>query len=202
MIDVADLRTTDTRQRIVEYAVKFVGENDFHLLSLRTAAKTVGIAPSAVYKHFKSKDDLLDAALQEVSRQFETEAIQSVAQLNPKEHREIIAKLGKMIVSWAGTRPHAVAFLFFSPRALAEYRQQNFFTNTEEPFLRYMSQEVAGLKQDYHLTEESDLLFTKLWSFIFGYAQLIVNGALIYDEAVVDSMIDDIVKNGGVNDAK
>ncbi|WP_421016983.1 hypothetical protein [Furfurilactobacillus cerevisiae] len=47
---MADLRTTDTRQRIVEYAVKFVGENDFHLLSLRTAAKTVGIAPSAVYK--------------------------------------------------------------------------------------------------------------------------------------------------------
>lgn len=55
------MRTTfaNTRQRILDTAERMFGENGFRGASLSRVSKEAGVAPSAVYYHFGSKEALL-----------------------------------------------------------------------------------------------------------------------------------------------
>jgi AcrR family transcriptional regulator len=55
---------TELRQeQIVEAALELIGAEGFYALSITKIAERVGIVPSALYRHFKSKDDVLDGVL-------------------------------------------------------------------------------------------------------------------------------------------
>ncbi len=52
------------QEQIVEAALELIGQQGAYALSIAGIAERVGIVPSAIYRHFKSKDDLLDAILE------------------------------------------------------------------------------------------------------------------------------------------
>lgn len=59
-------KKTDTELRqdqIAIAALELIATEGIHALSIAGIAGRVGIVPSAVYRHFKSKDDILDAVL-------------------------------------------------------------------------------------------------------------------------------------------
>ena len=56
---------TEARQeQIVEAALELIGAEGVYALSIVGIAERVGIVPSALYRHFKSKDDVLDGVLE------------------------------------------------------------------------------------------------------------------------------------------
>jgi len=56
---------TEARQeQIIEAAFDLIGAEGVHALSIARIAERVGIVPSALYRHFKSKEDVLDAVLE------------------------------------------------------------------------------------------------------------------------------------------
>jgi len=56
---------TEARQeQIIEAALDLIGTEGVYALSIAGIAERVGIVPSALYRHFKSKDDVLDAVLE------------------------------------------------------------------------------------------------------------------------------------------
>lgn len=60
---------TDIRQeQIVAAALELIGADGVSALSIAGIAERVGIVPSALYRHFKSKDDVLDAVLDLLKR--------------------------------------------------------------------------------------------------------------------------------------
>ncbi len=55
---------TEIRQeQIVQAALDLVGSHGIQALSIASVAERVGLVPSGIYRHFKSKDDLLSAML-------------------------------------------------------------------------------------------------------------------------------------------
>lgn len=55
---------TEARQeQIIEAALELIGAEGVYALSIVGIAERVGIVPSALYRHFKSKDDVLDGVL-------------------------------------------------------------------------------------------------------------------------------------------
>ena len=55
---------TDIRQKqIAQAALDLIAEQGLHAVSIAAIAERVGIVPSAVYRHYKGKDDVLDAVL-------------------------------------------------------------------------------------------------------------------------------------------
>lgn len=50
----------NTRQRILEESMKLFSVNGFNNVSIRTIAEAVGVGNSALYKHFKSKQEIFD----------------------------------------------------------------------------------------------------------------------------------------------
>ena len=60
---------TEVRQdQIAEAAIGLMAAEGVHGLSIAGIAKRVGIVPSAFYRHYKSKDDVLDAILDQLRR--------------------------------------------------------------------------------------------------------------------------------------
>lgn len=56
---------TELRQeQIVAAALELIGAEGVYALSIVGIAERVGIVPSALYRHFKSKDDVLDGVLE------------------------------------------------------------------------------------------------------------------------------------------
>lgn len=60
---------TEIRQgQIVQAALALIAQRGLKQLSVARIARQVGIVPSAIYRHYKSKDDVIDAILDLVRR--------------------------------------------------------------------------------------------------------------------------------------
>ena len=55
--------TEERRRQIAEAALEIVGENGVRGLNVAAVALKVGVGPSALYRHFKSKGEIVDAVL-------------------------------------------------------------------------------------------------------------------------------------------
>lgn len=60
---------TEIRQeQIVHAALGLIAQRGLRQLSVARIARQVGLVPSAIYRHYKSKDDVIDAILDQVRR--------------------------------------------------------------------------------------------------------------------------------------
>ena len=59
----AKLQTRIRREQIAEAALQLVASEGVKRLSIAAVARRVGLVPSGIYRHFKSKDAMLDAVL-------------------------------------------------------------------------------------------------------------------------------------------
>ena len=60
----AKLDTLIRREQIAEAALELVASQGVKPLSIAAVARRVGLVPSGIYRHFKSKDEVLDAVLE------------------------------------------------------------------------------------------------------------------------------------------
>jgi len=63
-------RTAIRKDQIVRAALDQIGSKGVQSLSIAGIAKQVGIVPSAIYCHFKSKEDILDGVLVSIKNRF------------------------------------------------------------------------------------------------------------------------------------
>jgi len=59
----AKLQTRIRREQIAEAALQLVASQGVKRLSIAAVARRVGLVPSGIYRHFKSKDAMIDAVL-------------------------------------------------------------------------------------------------------------------------------------------
>lgn len=64
------LETGVRREQIVQAALNIVATQGLRKLSVAGIARRIGLVPSAIYRHFQSKDDVLDAAIDQFGEQF------------------------------------------------------------------------------------------------------------------------------------
>ena len=56
----------DTKKRILEVSLELFAKKGFDGVSVREIAKEVGVRESALYKHYKNKEDILDKIVEEM----------------------------------------------------------------------------------------------------------------------------------------
>lgn len=84
---------TEARQeQIIEAALELIGAEGVNALSIAGIAERVGIVPSALYRHFKSKDDVLEAVLELLRKRL----LVIVAQTR-KESSEAVQRLKSLL---------------------------------------------------------------------------------------------------------
>ena len=68
MVEVTARRRKDTRERIQDIALERFTTHGYDQTSLREIAEDLGVTKAALYYHFKSKEEILDSMLANVSR--------------------------------------------------------------------------------------------------------------------------------------
>ncbi|MFA6546609.1 MAG: helix-turn-helix domain-containing protein, partial [Limisphaerales bacterium] len=64
-------KTETRREQIARAAMRLLAVRGWQRVSLAAIARKVGVVPSAVYRHFSSKDEVLDAVLNLVGQSFQ-----------------------------------------------------------------------------------------------------------------------------------
>jgi AcrR family transcriptional regulator len=88
--------TTDTRQRIIEVAVRLFTRHSFAGTSLQMIADEMGFTKAAVYHHFRTREELLAAVVEPVFAQLRAVIEQAEAQ------RGRNARADHMLTGYAG----------------------------------------------------------------------------------------------------
>jgi AcrR family transcriptional regulator len=57
----------NTKEQILEAALKLFSENSYHGASIRDIAKVIGKRESSIYNHFKSKDEIFERIIEKFS---------------------------------------------------------------------------------------------------------------------------------------
>src|ERR1019366_10414432 len=71
------LDTEVRREQLAQAALSLITTQGLKSLSVARVARRVGLVPSAVYRHFKSKDELLDAVLELIRERLNANIVQA-----------------------------------------------------------------------------------------------------------------------------
>src|SRR5271165_6578756 len=110
------------KQSLLDAAVALVGEVGPEAFTLREVARRAGVSHNAPYRHFESKDDLVEAVATEGFREL-TEAMRKSSAL-PSKARDRLTAAGLAYVSFALRRQDHFAVMFDTgrrPQPSAEY---------------------------------------------------------------------------------
>jgi AcrR family transcriptional regulator len=105
----------DTSARILRAARQLFDEKGLEQLSLRSVAKRVGITPMAIYRHFESKQALVDALVLDGLAQWSAR----VGALPPAKGLAKLKQIGEAFLDFALKEPRRfeAAFLIHSKKA-------------------------------------------------------------------------------------
>lgn len=125
----------DLRRVLIDAALQLVGEGGPDGLSVREAARRAGVSPGAPFRHFASRDALLNAAAEEAQRRLHAEIERSLATAPADDPLERFRHIGLAYLRWAMRNP--MHFEIVSSR--------RFFDHDSSPEVSRDNNELIGL---------------------------------------------------------
>lgn len=166
-------KTKVTAEMIVDAAVEIVRQSGFESINARTVSGQLHCSTQPVMYHFSTIDSLKRAAYRRTDR------LHSEYMMNTPPGQDPILGIGLNYVRFAVEEPQLFRFLFQSGYA-AEHSLLEMIDSEELiPVLAAM-QEGAGLSM-----EKTKQVFLTVALFAHGYASIIANNHLEYDERLI-----------------
>jgi AcrR family transcriptional regulator len=140
----------DTRTQILEAAKESFGRSGLEALSMRDIARQVGITPMAIYRHYETKEALVDALVLDALDEWSVR----VAAIPPAAPLEWLRKIAEAHLEFALREPrrYEAAFLLRSNKAR---RYPDDFVAGRSPAGALQLQLIAGLMATGALKAES-----------------------------------------------
>lgn len=117
--------TTDLRQQLLAAARHLITTEGYYRMSMRKLASEVGVTATSIYLHFKNKDALLHALIDEGFDQLYAE-LRAVAE----QHADPLLRLEALCrayIAFGLTRPETYEVMFqLHPSHMARYPARNF----------------------------------------------------------------------------
>jgi AcrR family transcriptional regulator len=95
----------DLRRVLIDAALQLVGESGAEAVSVREAARRAGVSPGAPFRHFPSRDALMQAVAEEAQRRFRAEIEAARATAAPGDPLGRFRCLGLAYLRWAMRNP-------------------------------------------------------------------------------------------------
>ena len=95
----------DLRRVLLDAALQLVDEGGAEAVSVREAARRAGVSPGAPFRHFPSRDALMQAVAEEAQRRFRAEIEAALAAAAPGDPLGRFRCLGLAYLRWAMRNP-------------------------------------------------------------------------------------------------
>ena len=166
-------RVKITRDMIVSAATEIVRESGAEALNARTVAQKLNCSTQPVMYHFATMEDLKRAAYAQADR-FHTDCL-----MKRSGRRDPLLEIGLNYIRFAIQEPRLFRFLFQSGYAKENNLLEMLDSEELAPVLAAMQE---GLGMDSGKTKD---VFLSVALFAHGYASIIANNALEFDEDLV-----------------
>ncbi len=122
-----------TKKKIFDTALKLFAQKGYKATTMRGIAKEVGIQQSAIYNHFKNKEAILDAIIEELQN---SDMINLFGNKDPKEYykkgKAVLKKISGMFKLMSFDRKHDLLFRFmmqelFNNEKIAHFYNEEFY---------------------------------------------------------------------------
>lgn len=170
----------DLRESLIKMGLKLFNEEGAEKFSMRKVAALCNVSHAAPYKHFKSKDELINAISEYVFSSFECSLSEIVEKYKNDPHERII-ELGKKYVWFMVENPDYLKFAFLqnseseivieeNKLRSVEYGSFNVFKNCAVDFLKSINVKEEEYAQD----------IIAMWSMVHGLAIMLSNKTFKY----------------------
>ena len=163
-----------TKEMVVDAAFDVARETGWENINARTVAKKLNCSTQPVMYHFSTIEELKLAAFERADR-FHTEYLMNVS----GNENEIMLGIGLNYIRFAVDEPSLFRFLFQSGYAEGSSLLEMINADGLMPVLSVMQQ---GMELDLEQTKE---VFITLAMFVHGYASIIANNSLTFDEKLI-----------------
>ncbi|WP_461828824.1 TetR/AcrR family transcriptional regulator [Aquifex sp.] len=102
-------KRSSTREKILEVALKLFSRKGFKETTIKDIAREVGITEGAIYRHFTSKEEIINNLLREITEELRQELFESIEK--GESDKERLNNIIDALLEYAFTKPESFRFL-------------------------------------------------------------------------------------------
>ncbi|MBS7527941.1 TetR/AcrR family transcriptional regulator [Fusibacter paucivorans] len=171
----------DLKTELIKEGIKLLNSEGYEGVSLRKIAKACGVSQTAPYRHFKNKDDLINAILMEAMQDF-SQSLGKPAEEYAADPQKQLKAIGLAYIEFFSKNPDYLKLLFSSDlldklnteSQLAFHSKSRHF-ETGHPFAIFYHavKNYAASSSENTMSEQELLLYC--WGLVHGIAVLLTN---------------------------
>ena len=170
----------DLRESLIKMGLKLYNEEGAEKFSIRKVAALCNVSHAAPYKHFKSKEELINAMSEYVFSNFESSLNEIVEKYKSTPYKRII-ELGKKYVWFMVENPDYLKFAFLQNSEYEIIVEENKLESVEYGAFNVFKNCAVDLLQSINVEEEEyaqDII--AMWSMVHGLATMLSNKTFMY----------------------
>jgi AcrR family transcriptional regulator len=184
----------DLKESLIKMGLKLYNEEGADKFSIRKVAALCNVSHAAPYKHFKNKEELIDAISEYVFNNFQSSLSEIVENYKADPYERLIA-LGKRYVSFMVENPDYLQFAFLKKSDSnivveenklnnVDYRSFNVFKECAVDFLRSID-----VKEDEYAQN-----IIAMWSMVHGLSTMLAYKTFVYEGNYIE-LVENILRN-------
>ena len=194
----------DLRRVLIDAALQLVNEGGADAVNVREAARRAGVSPGAPFRHFPSRDALIQAVAEEAQRRFRAEIEQALADAPADDPLGRFRRIGLAYLRWAMRNP--THFEIISTRRLFDHDNADVVSRDNASLIDLTERTLAEAFAGGQL-RSADLKRVQIAgrALVYGFARMHIDGHFprwgVADDdvessavAVLDLFIDGIAK--------
>lgn len=182
----------DLRNSLIEAGIELINLEGEQKLSLRKVAALCRVSQAAPYSHFQSKEDLLDAMRDYVTKQFMERLENSLASCQDQNDPKRLIQMGKSYVMFFIENPEYFSFLFSQHGMKVNLSLDDDGTRNFPPYQLMKTIAVPILRELGIPKEKMEDSIISMWATVHGLASIATMKNVHYDKDW-ETKIEDII---------
>ncbi|MDF2612985.1 MAG: regulatory protein TetR [Clostridia bacterium] len=179
------------KEEMIQKGLILINNEGIKGFSLRKVAAMCGVSHTAPYKHFKNKEELMEAISNRVLKSFSECLMKAVE--TAKNEQTGMADVGKAYVKFMLDNKEYFRFIFFSEcKVNVKLKANDFIYKPGNPFEVFCSGATAYLEHFIKDKTEINCIILSMWSIVHGISTLVIHETFEYEgdyEELVERML-------------
>ena len=169
------------KEEFISIAMDFIAKEDVEKLTLKVLSDATGTSRSAIYKHFKNKDALIETIIERGFDKFDAQTTLHLKD-NTKALVDKFYLTGKLYVEFAKNNPNLYRLLF--GKKYAHIREELLSIKDEDcsGFTALQQTVKEGQRVGILKKEDSYKQAIVIWATMHGFSSLIIDGFMDVEE--------------------
>ncbi|GFP74575.1 TetR/AcrR family transcriptional regulator [Clostridium fungisolvens] len=191
----------DLKEALIKNGLLLLNEVGIKEFSLRKVAAMCGVSHAAPYKHFKDKDDLIEAINNQVWDSF-TLKLKDATNSSESEPKRQVMDIGKAYVQFMVENPEYLKFMFLSNNDKVIKIENNEFIGHEETSFEVFKNVAQKYLAESGFNNEQQMgAILAMWSMVHGIALLICNNSIQYEGNYLE-LVDKMLRTSLIKEIK